>query len=113
MEPYKGTSLSQMLAVRAQRQPEQIAYRHLDASGAVSAVNTYKELDTRVRGIAAVLRSLKARGERAILLYPSGLEIVAALFGCFYEGVIAVPAAIPRSGSIQALENIIHDAQAR
>jgi acyl-CoA synthetase (AMP-forming)/AMP-acid ligase II/3-oxoacyl-(acyl-carrier-protein) synthase/acyl carrier protein len=113
MDPYKGTTLGQMLAVRAQRQPEQIAYRHLDASGAISAVNTYAELDTRARGIAAALRSFKARGERAILLYPSGLEVIAALFGCFYEGVIAVPAAIPRSGSIRALANIIHDAQAR
>ncbi|HVR99607.1 MAG TPA: AMP-binding protein, partial [Thermoanaerobaculia bacterium] len=36
-------------------------------------------------------------GERALLLYPPGLEFVAAFFGCLYAGVIAVPAYPPRS----------------
>ena len=35
-------------------------------------------------------------GERVLLLYPPGLEYVAALFGCLYAGAVAVPAYPPR-----------------
>ncbi len=35
-------------------------------------------------------------GERALLLYPPGLEYVAAFFGCLYAGVVAVPVYPPR-----------------
>lgn len=34
-------------------------------------------------------------GERALLLYPTGLEFIAAFFGCLYAGVIAVPVPPP------------------
>jgi acyl-CoA synthetase (AMP-forming)/AMP-acid ligase II/acyl carrier protein len=34
-------------------------------------------------------------GERALLLYPPGLEFIAAFFGCLYAGVVAVPAYPP------------------
>src|SRR4051812_32506903 len=36
-------------------------------------------------------------GERALLLYPPGLELVSAFLGCLYGGVVAVPAYPPRS----------------
>ena len=36
------------------------------------------------------------RGERALLLYPPGLDFIAAFFGCLYAGVVAVPAYPPR-----------------
>jgi amino acid adenylation domain-containing protein len=50
-----------------------------------------KELDLSARRIAATLSTHVFKGDRAILLYPSGLEFISALFGCFYAGVIAVP----------------------
>ena len=37
-----------------------------------------------------------AAGERALLLYPPGLDFIAAFFGCLYAGVVAVPAYPPR-----------------
>jgi acyl-CoA synthetase (AMP-forming)/AMP-acid ligase II len=36
-------------------------------------------------------------GERALLLYPPGLDYLAAFFGCLYAGVVAVPAYPPRN----------------
>lgn len=57
---------------------------------------TYAELDRRARAIAAWLQSLGAEGERAILLYPPGLDYIAAFFGCLYAGVVAVPAYPPQ-----------------
>ena len=42
-------------------------------------------------------RTSSAAGERALLLYPPGLEFIAAFFGCLYAGVVAVPAYLPGS----------------
>ena len=42
------------------------------------------------------LQQLGLEGERAILLYPPGLEFVTAFFGCLAAGVIAVPTHAPR-----------------
>ena len=58
---------------------------------------TYAGLDRRARAIAAALAGAVPPGERALLLYPPGLEFVAAFFGCLYAGVIAVPAYPPHS----------------
>jgi len=58
---------------------------------------TYGELDRRARAIAAALEATCAPGDRALLLFPPGLDFVAAFFGCLYAGVVAVPAYPPRS----------------
>ena len=53
-------------------------------------------------------------GERALLLYPSGLDFVAAFFGCLYAGVTAVPAYPPRRNRNMArIASIANDAEAQ
>ncbi|MEQ1905165.1 MAG: aminotransferase class I/II-fold pyridoxal phosphate-dependent enzyme [Pirellulaceae bacterium] len=76
-------------------QPEDIAFRYLRDSGEVVAY-TYSQLDERARAIAAYLVGEGMRGQRALLMYPPGLEFVEALFGCLYAGVVAIPAYPPR-----------------
>jgi acyl-CoA synthetase (AMP-forming)/AMP-acid ligase II len=54
-----------------------------------------------------------ATGERVLLLYPSGLEYIAAFFGCLYAGAIAVTAYPPHlHRSLDRVEAIVADAQA-
>src|SRR5262249_27100361 len=57
---------------------------------------TYAELDRAARAIAAALYDVAGPGDRALLLYPPGLEFIAAFFGCQYAGVVPVPAYPPR-----------------
>ncbi len=72
---------------------------------------TYGELDARARSIGALLQEHGARGERALLLYPPGLEYIAAFFGCLYAGAVAVPAYPPRlNRSLPRLRSILEDA---
>jgi acyl-CoA synthetase (AMP-forming)/AMP-acid ligase II len=52
---------------------------------------SYAELDRRARSVASGLLEVAQPGDRALLLFPSGLDFVAALFGCMYAGVVAVP----------------------
>ena len=54
------------------------------------------ELDRRARVIAARLQLELSPGDRALLVYPAGLEFIAAFFGCMYAGVVAVPATYPK-----------------
>jgi acyl-CoA synthetase (AMP-forming)/AMP-acid ligase II len=89
---FEPSNLVELLCRRALESPHRRAYIFL-ANGETEEVNlTYGELHTRARAIGARLQSLEAAGERALLLYPPGLDYIAAFFGCLYAGVIAVPA---------------------
>jgi acyl-CoA synthetase (AMP-forming)/AMP-acid ligase II len=56
---------------------------------------TYAQLDHHARAAAAWMQRHLATGSRVLLLYPNGLEFVAAFVGCLYAGMIAVPAPLP------------------
>ena len=77
----------------------------------------YAELDRRARAVGAKLQELHARGERALLLYPPGLDFVAAFFGCLYSSVVAVPAYPPHPArpelTLPKLQGILADSQAK
>lgn len=88
------TSLLDILSDRAKYQSEQQAYIFLQNGETESGSLTYGELDRQARAIAAEIQSWQ--GERALLMYPLGLEFITAFFGCLYAGVIAVPVYPPR-----------------
>lgn len=75
---------------------------------------SYAQLDRRARAIGAILQSMDLAGERALLLYPAGLDFVAAFFGCLYAGVVAVPGYPPRRNrNMNRIEAIANDASAK
>jgi len=109
-------TLVQALQQRAAGQPDRIALRFLAEEASEGAVLSYHQLDLRARTIAAALQAQVPRGERAVLLFPSGPDYVAAFFGCLYAGVIAVPAYPPESARQhhqERLLSIIADAEPR
>jgi amino acid adenylation domain-containing protein len=101
-----------MLRDRAARHPERQALVFLLDGEREGESLTYAALDAAARRVAGMLAGL--RRERALLLYPPGLDFVTAYFGCLYAGVVAVPVYPPRSnrhlGRVQA---IAADADAR
>src|SRR5438128_826300 len=88
-------SILDALRGHAQRNPDGVLYQFLADSGQ-SDDRTFGRLEERVRTLAARLRELAAAGERALLLYPSGLDFIDAFLACLAAGVIAVPATPPR-----------------
>ena len=109
-------TLVQSLQQRAAQTPDQVALRFLAESAEHSVVLSYRDLDRRARTIAAALQANAGLGERAVLLFPSGPDYVAAFFGCLYAGVIAVPAYPPESTRRhhqERLLSIISDAEPR
>ncbi len=114
LPPVEARTLVELLRWRAQHQPCQRAYTFLASGEEESSTLTYGELDARARSIAAALQRRGVAGDRAILLYPPGLEFIEAFFGCLYAGAIAVPAYPPRMNrSFRRLLSIVSDAQAR
>src|SRR5581483_6689668 len=56
---------------------------------------TIADLHRRARAVAASLQSRWSPGDRALLLYPPGLDFIEAFFGCLYAGIVAIPAYPP------------------
>ncbi len=111
---FGPSNLVDLLLHRASHQANDRAYSYL-VDGETEEVNwTYAELDRRARAIGAGLQAQNLAGQRALLLYPAGLEFVAAFFGCLYAGVVAVPAYPPkRNRSLSRIQAIADDAEAK
>ena len=110
----KLDSIVDVLRRRALHQPDRRAYTFLLDGAAEELSISYGELDRQARAISALLQSFKAAGERVLLLYPAGLDYIAAFFGCLYAGAVAVPLYPPRPNlTLQKLQTITIDAQAK
>ncbi|HEY4563804.1 MAG TPA: AMP-binding protein, partial [Thermoanaerobaculia bacterium] len=119
-EPTVGSAagaatIAGLLRARAAERPAQVAFTFLVDGEAEGGSLTYGELDRRAAGVAAALAAAVPPGERALLLYPPGLDFIVAFFGCLYAGVVAVPAYPPRPNdrSQSRLRAIAHDATPR
>jgi acyl-CoA synthetase (AMP-forming)/AMP-acid ligase II/acyl carrier protein len=107
------STLVELLRYRALHQSERTAYTFLRDGETEEVSLSYQQLEQRAQAIAAKLQFLAEPGERALLLYPPGLEFIEAFFGCLLAGVVAVPAYPPRPNqSLSRLQAIVADAQA-
>lgn len=111
---FGPSNLIELLQHRALHQGDDIGFRFLTDGERETVEWTYADVDRKARAIATSLQSMDLEGERALLLYPSGLEFVAAFFGCLYAGVTAVPAYPPRRNRNMArIDAIAGDAEAK
>lgn len=88
--PIDFSSFVEILRFRSSEQSKQKAYSFLLDGETEEAHLTYEELDCQARSIAALLQSRGVSGERALLLYPPGLEYIAAFLGvCTLESSLS------------------------
>ena len=108
------SSFVHLLRQRAFDQPDTQIYRFLRDGENEEATLTYGELDLRARAIGARLQAEGVAGDRALLMYPPGLDYIAAFFGCLYAGMIAVPIYPPRANrNMERIQSIVADADAK
>jgi len=93
------SSLVSLLAKRAETQADERAYIFLGDHGAEEAVLTFRQLHDAAHALAARLADIARPGDRAVLVFPPGLEFIVAFFGCLIARVIAVPMMMPRRRS--------------
>jgi acyl-CoA synthetase (AMP-forming)/AMP-acid ligase II len=94
-----SSSLVALLEERARAQPSDRAYAFLSDRGTEEAALTYGELHKSAHALAARLSRLARPGDRALLVFPPGLEFMVAFFGCLMARIIAVPMMMPRRNS--------------
>src|SRR4051794_5668615 len=103
-----------VLAGAAARGPDKVGFRYLSDTGAETSDLTYGAFDRRARAVAAGLAADGLMpGDRAVLWYPSGLDYLAAFFGCLYAGVVAVPAYPPTPRRLERVLGILADCRPR
>jgi len=93
------------------KHPHQLLYSFLDLNGNPLESYTYASFLHRTKAIAGRLREEHgfAPGERLLLAYPPGLEMICAFFGCVRAGLIPVPVYPPGSRGFQsALYKMVH-----
>jgi long-chain fatty acid adenylase/transferase FadD26 len=88
-----------LLAERAERQPDDVAYTFVDyeadPAGAEESL-TWSELRDRVLVVAAQLAKIGSPGDRAVVLAPQSLDYIVAFYGALEAGFIAVPLSMPQ-----------------
>ncbi len=99
------------VAIQAATQdPHKLAYSMLSDDGEPVGSLSFADLDRRARALGAYLAQRYAPGQRAVLLYPAGLDYVVAFYACLYSGVIAVPAYPPRvNRNLSRLVSVVDD----
>lgn len=97
----------------AQNSPNKLAFLFLEQGEVEADRLTFAELDESARRIAAHLQAICEPGARALLILPTGLDFVKAMFGCLYAGIVPIPTNPPGlNRSAARLEAISADARA-
>lgn len=109
-------SLIDLLRLRAHSAPHAPAYTFLNDGERVGATLTNEQLYLRARAIAATLQASGVHpGDRILLLYPPGLQVIEAFFGTLMAGAIAVPMYPPHHAQlhrgVERLASIVGSAE--
>ena len=94
-------TLVDLVTRRAEARPERRIHTYLVDGEQQEASLSSGQLAVRARAIGAELAAAARPGERALLLYPPGLDYVEAFFGCLHAGVVAVPAYPPNPSALE------------
>ena len=102
-------SIIKEFEIKVQEHPDKLLYSFLDIKGNVKESYTYKEFFCRVRSIASHLYAIGALkpGDKALLVYPPGLEMICAFFACVKLGAIPVPVYPPSAKGFHASAEIM------
>ncbi len=106
------TTIQDILKIRAVETPNKMVFTQLKYSGNERIENqlTYKQLYQQAKKMAAYFQKTGMSSKTAVLLYPTGLEFMTCLFGCFYAGVYAVPLnSVISKNKIERLLSVIED----
>ncbi|XP_041440391.1 disco-interacting protein 2 homolog B isoform X2 [Xenopus laevis] len=100
----KHQYLTEFLQWRAQATPEHVLFILLNAKGTAVCNATCLQLHKRAERIAAALcdKGHLNAGDNVVLLFPPGIELIAAFYGCLYAGCIPVTVRPPHAQNLTA-----------
>uniref|UniRef100_A0A8C9RBF1 Disco-interacting protein 2 homolog C n=1 Tax=Scleropages formosus TaxID=113540 RepID=A0A8C9RBF1_SCLFO len=94
--------LSEVLQWRSQTTPDHVLFTLLSSRGAITNSLTCLQLHKRAEKIAALLaeRGHLQDGDHVALVYPPGLDLIAAFYGCLYAGCVPITVRPPHPQNI-------------
>uniref|UniRef100_A0A7N6AID4 DMAP1-binding domain-containing protein n=1 Tax=Anabas testudineus TaxID=64144 RepID=A0A7N6AID4_ANATE len=100
----KHQYLTEALQWRAQTDADHVLYVLLNAKGVAVGTATCVQLHKRAEKIAAALTEKGSinTGENVVLLYPPGIDLIAAFYGCLYAGCVPVNVRPPHPQNLAA-----------
>uniref|UniRef100_A0A6I8SHY8 Disco-interacting protein 2 homolog B n=1 Tax=Xenopus tropicalis TaxID=8364 RepID=A0A6I8SHY8_XENTR len=100
----KHQYLTEVLQWRAQTTPEHVLFILLNAKGTAVCNASCLQLHKRAERIAAALcdKGHLNAGDNVVLLFPPGIELIAAFYGCLYAGCIPVTVRPPHAQNLAA-----------
>uniref|UniRef100_A0A8B9TF06 Disco interacting protein 2 homolog B n=1 Tax=Anas platyrhynchos TaxID=8839 RepID=A0A8B9TF06_ANAPL len=100
----KHQFLTEVLQWRAQATPDHPLFLLLNAKGTTVCTATCLQLHKKAERIASVLcdKGHLNAGDNVVLLYPPGIELITAFYGCLYAGCIPVTVRPPHAQSLTA-----------
>lgn len=100
-EIAEKSTICDVLDFYADKNQDEIVAYSLDNNGVIQGSLSYQELQNCGRTVAFRLRRKLKKQSTVIVMLPTSLEYEAAILGCFYGGIIAVPVC-PPANQIQA-----------
>ncbi|XP_030015581.1 disco-interacting protein 2 homolog C isoform X3 [Sphaeramia orbicularis] len=94
--------LSEVLQWRAQSTPDHILYTLLNSRGTIASSLTCVQLHKRAEKIAGMLaeRGHLQDGDHVALVYPPGIDLIVAFYGCLYAGCVPITVRPPHPQNI-------------
>ena len=104
MEKMSHRNIISVFKENVQKHPDQLLYVFLDINGKIQSSYTYKQFNQRslALAISLVQKENLSTGDRVLLAYPPGLEMMVAFFACIRAGIIPVPVYPPASNGFSA-----------
>ncbi len=95
-------TIADTLRMRAQSQPDRLAFRELRHDLSERDRVTYAGLDGQARRLGERVARCAEPGQRVLLLTPSPIDYLTAFFACAYSGAVAVSGAPPYAPSLRS-----------
>uniref|UniRef100_A0A8C9STC5 Disco interacting C n=1 Tax=Scleropages formosus TaxID=113540 RepID=A0A8C9STC5_SCLFO len=94
--------LSEVLQWRAQTTPDHVLFTLLNSRGTIASSLTCLQLHKRAEKIAALLaeRGHLQDGDHVALVYPPGIDLISAFYGCLYGGCVPITVRPPHPQNI-------------
>jgi acyl-CoA synthetase (AMP-forming)/AMP-acid ligase II len=109
------STLRDLVRDRANQRPRDLAYAFLSGNEIQNQWN-YADLQREVGRVGGRLNKFGAKGQRVLLVYPQGLDFLAAFLACLCWNVVAVPVPAPEAWNLRRamprLRAIAQDANA-
>ncbi|CAH2010640.1 unnamed protein product [Acanthoscelides obtectus] len=99
----KQQFIAEILRWRAQGTSDHVLFTLLNSKGAVAKALTCSELHKRAERIGSLLveKGRVNTGDHVALIFPPGLDLVCAFYGCLYVGVVPVTIRPPHPQNLQ------------